>query len=59
MAKKYALTPSSFVADGKWHRVKVIVTGTHELPRLVVRSREGYYAVKKPDDHRGNTGTRY
>lgn len=37
--------PESFVNDGKWHRVKVKVTAPRGLPRLFVRSREGYYAT--------------
>ena len=37
--------PESFVNDGKWHRVKVKVTSPRGLPRLFVRSREGYYAT--------------
>jgi Ca-activated chloride channel family protein len=40
--------PSNFVADGKWRRIKVAVTNTSKYSRLVVRSREGYYAVKNP-----------
>ena len=50
--------PSNFVADGKWHRIKVTVTIPHEPPRLVVRSREGYYAVNKLDNRRSNAGMR-
>lgn len=39
--------PSNFVSDGRWHRLKVRVK--FDGPeRLVVRSREGYYAVAKP-----------
>ena len=37
--------PSNFVADSKWHRVKVKVSPPRELKRVFVRSREGYYAV--------------
>src|SRR5690242_13690154 len=37
--------PESFVNDGKWHRVKVKVTPPRGLPRLFVRSKEGYYAT--------------
>ena len=37
--------PRTFVPDGKWHRLKVKVTPPPGLPRLVVRSREGYYAA--------------
>ena len=36
--------PETFVNDGKWHRVKVKVTPPRGLPRLFVRSKEGYYA---------------
>jgi Ca-activated chloride channel homolog len=48
--------PSNFVADGRWHRLKVTVTIPREQPRPVVRSREGYYAVKISDNRRGNMG---
>ncbi len=37
--------PSNFTADGKWHRIKVKVAPPRGLPRLYVRSREGYYAT--------------
>jgi len=37
--------PLNFAADGKWHRIKVKVQPPHGVPRLFVRSREGYYAV--------------
>jgi Ca-activated chloride channel homolog len=37
--------PANFTNDGKWHRVKVKVTPPRGLPRLFVRSKEGYYAV--------------
>lgn len=37
--------PNNFVNDGKWHKVKVKVTPPRGLPRLFVRSKEGYYAV--------------
>jgi Ca-activated chloride channel homolog len=36
--------PDTFVNDGKWHRVKVKVTAPRGLPKLFVRSKEGYYA---------------
>ncbi len=44
---QYSLSyrPSNFTADGKWHRIKVKVTPPRGLPRLYVRSREGYYAT--------------
>ncbi len=38
-------TPNDFKPDGKWHKVKVKVKPPRGLPRLTVRSREGYYAV--------------
>ncbi len=38
-------TPPNFTPDGKWHKVKVKVNPPRGLPRLTVRSREGYYAT--------------
>ena len=38
-------TPKEFQADGKWRKVKVKVKPPRGLPRLSVRSREGYYAT--------------
>ncbi|HEX8708714.1 MAG TPA: VWA domain-containing protein [Pyrinomonadaceae bacterium] len=40
--------PKSFVNNGKWHKIKVKLTPPRGLPRLFVRSREGYYAVTNP-----------
>ena len=40
--------PKSFTNDGKWHRIKVKVNPPRGLPRLFVRSREGYYAIANP-----------
>ncbi len=40
--------PSNFVNDGKWHKLKVKVAPPRGLPRLFVRSREGYYAITNP-----------
>src|SRR5215213_3295452 len=37
--------PETFANDGKWHKVKVKVTPPRGLPRLFVRSKEGYYAT--------------
>ncbi len=37
--------PENFVNDGRWHKLKVKVTPPRGLPRLFVRSREGYYAM--------------
>jgi Ca-activated chloride channel family protein len=37
--------PTRFVADGKWRRIKVRVIPPPDNPRLVVRARDGYYAV--------------
>jgi Ca-activated chloride channel homolog len=37
--------PTNFSNDGKWHKVKVKVTPPRGLPRLFVRSKEGYYAI--------------
>ena len=38
-------TPADFQPDGKWRKVKVKVKPPRGLPRLTVRSREGYYAT--------------
>jgi len=38
-------TPKDFAPDGKWRKVKVRVKPPRGLPRLTVRSREGYYAT--------------
>lgn len=40
--------PSSFKADGSWHRVRVRVTPPAGVKRLHVRAKEGYYAVPTP-----------
>lgn len=37
-------TPSNFVADGRWRRVKVKVSPPADAPKIIVRSRPGYYA---------------
>jgi Ca-activated chloride channel homolog len=37
--------PPNFTRDGKWRKVKVKVTPPRGLPRLFVRSKEGYYAM--------------
>lgn len=38
-------TPKDFQPDGKWRKVKVRVKPPRGLPRLTVRSRDGYYAT--------------
>lgn len=38
-------TPKDFQVDGKYHKVKVKVKPPRGLPRLTVRSREGYFAT--------------
>ena len=37
--------PNEFKPDGRWHRIKVKVTPPRGLPRLFVRSKEGYFAI--------------
>jgi Ca-activated chloride channel family protein len=37
--------PVNFSNDGRWHKIKVKVNPPRGLPRLFVRSKEGYYAV--------------
>jgi Ca-activated chloride channel homolog len=40
--------PPNFTNDGKWHKIKVKVAPPRGLPRLFVRSKEGYYAISNP-----------
>ena len=40
--------PVNFSNNGKWHRIKVKVNPPRGLPRLFVRSKEGYYAIANP-----------
>lgn len=42
-------TPTDFQPDGKWRKVRVKVKPPRGLPRLTVRSREGYYATPASD----------
>ncbi|MDX6271842.1 MAG: Ca-activated chloride channel [Acidobacteriota bacterium] len=40
--------PKSFVNNGKWHKLKVKVAPPRGLPRLFVRTKDGYYATTQP-----------
>ena len=40
--------PPNFTSDGKWHKIKVKVNPPRGLPRLFVRSKEGYFAIANP-----------
>src|SRR5256886_3912206 len=40
--------PTNFTNDSKWHKVKVKVHPPRGLPRLFVRSKEGYSAIANP-----------
>lgn len=40
--------PTNFTGDGKFHRLKIKVTPPRGLPRLSVRSKDGYYALTTP-----------
>ncbi|MCB1023360.1 MAG: VWA domain-containing protein [Acidobacteria bacterium] len=42
-------TPDNFKPNGEWRKVKVKVKPPRGLPRLTVRSREGYYASPSTD----------
>lgn len=37
--------PNNFKPDGRWHHIKVKVNPPRGLPRLFVRSKEGYFAL--------------
>ncbi len=47
LRQQYSLgyVPAGFVADGKWRKIKIKVTPPTNTPRIIVRAREGYYAV--------------
>jgi len=40
--------PKNFVNNGKWHKVKVKVQPPRGLPRLFVRTKDGYFATTQP-----------
>ena len=40
--------PANFNNDGKWRKLKVKVKPPRGLPRLFVRTKEGYYAITNP-----------
>jgi len=40
--------PKNFVNNGKWHKIKVKVTPPRGLPRIYVRTKDGYYATTQP-----------
>jgi Ca-activated chloride channel family protein len=40
--------PRDFVTNGKWHKIKVSVQAPRGLPKLFVRTKEGYFAVANP-----------
>jgi len=40
--------PKNFVNNGKWHKVKVKVQPPRGLPKLYVRSKDGYFATTQP-----------
>jgi Ca-activated chloride channel family protein len=40
--------PKNFVNNGKWHKLKVKVSPPRGLPRLFVRTKDGYFATTQP-----------
>jgi Ca-activated chloride channel family protein len=40
--------PKDFVTDGKWHKIKVSVHAPRGLPKLFVRTKDGYFALANP-----------
>jgi Ca-activated chloride channel family protein len=50
--------PEDFVPDGKWHRLKIRVTQADGDHHLVVRSRQGYYAVTNSDERANRAVTK-
>jgi hypothetical protein len=51
LRRQYSIgyTPSNFVADGKWRRIKVSVTQPCESRNLIVRGRTGYFANSRAE----------
>ena len=39
-------TPTNIKRDGRWHKIRVDVKPPRGLPKLSVRTKEGYYAVQ-------------
>ncbi len=56
LRRQYSIgyTPSNFVADGKWRHIEIKVTPQPGFPRLVARSRKGYYALGRARQRRGS-----
>jgi len=56
LRRQYSIgyTPSNFVADGKWRHIGVEVTPPPGFPRLVARTRNGYYALGRALGVRGS-----
>ncbi len=46
LRRQYSIgyVPSNFKPDGKWRKIKLRIKPPPDLPRLMVRTREGYYA---------------
>jgi len=40
--------PKDFTTDGKWHKIKVSVHAPRGLPKLFVRTKDGYFALANP-----------
>ena len=47
--------PTNIARGGEWRRLKLTVAPPAGSPRLVVRSRKGYYAAAGQNVHRGST----
>ena len=45
---QYSIGYRAMTFDGKWHKIKVKVSPPRGLPRLFVRSKEGYFAIANP-----------
>jgi Ca-activated chloride channel family protein len=40
--------PKNFINNGKWHKIKVKVAPQRGLPKIYVRSKDGYFATTQP-----------
>jgi Ca-activated chloride channel family protein len=57
LRRQYSIgyAPTNVARGGEWRRLKVTVDQPAGSPRLVVRSRKGYYAIAGQSVHKGST----
>jgi Ca-activated chloride channel family protein len=60
LRRQYSIgyTPTNVASDGRWRRLKIVVTPPAGSPRLAVRNRKGYYAVRSQSGGENTVGQR-